>query len=248
MARVTKLRHTTWDESVQYLPRKSGEISMLLARVPGRLTIGLASMLMLAAPRTMLCADTPSKMIHAIVQLTGTDIPEGSFASKPKTFWRASNQYCRVDEEPDPEKGIHGRLIVNEPDAWLVNIADNTAKHVLDPGPTFNCRLPIFALDPETAKSKIGELEIGRELDYFRTNGARLIEGPKLSFETKAYELEIADSVLKLVERVDIDAPIMILLLRGDKMYTARYQLWDEEPFKAELFAKPVGVKIAAAK
>lgn len=221
---------------------------MLLARVTRCLGIALVLMFALAAPSTMLCADTPSKMIHAIVQLTGTDIPEGSFAAKPKTFWQASNQYCRVDEEPDPEKSIHGRLVVNEPDAWLINMADNTAKHVLDPGPTFNCKLPIFALDPEMVKGKIGELEIGRELDYFRTNGANLIEGPKLSFETKAYELKIADSVLKLVERVDIHAPIMILLLRGDKMYTARYQLWEEVPFKAELLTKPVGVKIAETK
>jgi len=37
-------------------------------------------------------------------------------------------------------------------------LADNTAKHVLDRGPTFNCKLPIFAMDEEMAKSKIGKL------------------------------------------------------------------------------------------
>ena len=100
-------------------------------------------------------------------------------------------------------------------------MADNTAKHVLDTGPTFNCRLPIFALDPGTAKSKIGELEIGRELDYFRANGAKLIEGPKLSFETKAYELEIADSVLKLVERVAIHAHHDSSVARRQNVYSA---------------------------
>jgi hypothetical protein len=187
-------------------------------------------------------------MIHAIVQMSGTDIADESFAAKPKIFWRASNQYCRVDEESDPANGIHGRLVFNEPDAWLINLADQTAKHVLDPGPTFNCRLPIFAFDPDAVKSKIGEVEIGRELDFFHTNGAKLVEGPKLSFEANYYELKIADSVLHLVERVDIHAPILIVLVRGGKLYKARYLLWDEVPFKADLFAKPTGVRIEEAK
>jgi len=186
-------------------------------------------------------------MIHAIVQMSGTDFPAESFAAKPKIFWRASSQYCRIDEEPDPPNGIHGRMVVNEPDAWLINLADQTAKHVLDTGPTFNCKLPLFAYDPEITRSKIGELEIGHELEFFQTNGAKLIDGPKLEFEAKYYELKIADSVLRLVERVDIHAPILIGLVRGNKVYEAHYLLWDEAPFKADLFAKPTGVKIHEA-
>ena len=220
-------------------------------QLPKRLTllsVGVFVMFVLVAPGTGACGETPGKMTHAIVQMSGTDIAADSFFSKPKIFWRASNQYCRIDEEPDPEKGIHGRLIVNEPDAWLVNLADNTAKHVLDTGPTFNCKLPIFALDEEMVKSKVGELEIGRELDFFHANGAKLIEGPKLQFEANYYELKIGDSVLRLVERVDIHAPILIALMRGDKVYKARYILWGEVPFKPDLFAKPVGVKIEEAK
>jgi hypothetical protein len=52
--------------------------------------------------------------------MSGTDISADSFFVKAKTLWRASNQYCRIDEEPDPEKGIHGRLIVNEPVAVIL--------------------------------------------------------------------------------------------------------------------------------
>jgi hypothetical protein len=221
---------------------------MLRANRSEHVKVGIAIVLALVLPCSGVCADTPSKMIHAIVQMSGTDIADESFAAKPKIFWRASNQYCRVDEERDPANGIHGRLVFNEPDAWLVNLADQTAKHVLDPGPTFNCRLPIFAFDPDMVRSKVGELEIGRELDFFHTNGAKLIEGPKLSFEANYYELKIADSVLRLVERIDIHAPILIVLVRGDKQYKARYLLWDEVPFKADLFAKPTVVKIEEAK
>src|ERR1700746_704201 len=81
-------------------------------------------------------AVVPTKMTNMIVQMSGTDIPADSFTAKPKVIWRASNQYCRIDEQPDTTNGIHGRTIINEPDAWLVNLADSTARHIVDKGPT----------------------------------------------------------------------------------------------------------------
>lgn len=177
--------------------------------------------------------------------MSGTGIPNDSFATKPKVYWRAGSRYCRVDEQPDPQKGIHGRTVINEPDAWLINLADQSAKHILDRGPTFNCRLPIFASDPQLSKGKLGELEFGRELEFFRSNGAEQIEGSKLEFKANYYELTVGDSVLKLVERADIHAPILIRLIRGDKSIEVHYLQWDDHvPFKADLFAAPTGVKI----
>lgn len=50
--------------------------------------------------------------------------------------------------------------------AHLVDLLAKTAQHGVDPGPTFNCRLPIFAygkpqsLDEET--KEIRQLEFGR--------------------------------------------------------------------------------------
>jgi hypothetical protein len=68
----------------------------------------LATLVGLIIPAFSFCAeDTPQTMIHTIVQMSGTDIPDGSFATKPKTIWRASNSYCRLDEESDPQQGLH---------------------------------------------------------------------------------------------------------------------------------------------
>jgi len=191
----------------------------------------------------------PAKMTNVIAQMSGSEIPADSFAAKPKVYWRASNQYCRVDEEPDAKNGIHGRTVINEPDAWLINLADSTAKHLVDGGPTFNCKLPVFALDPEMAKSKIGELEFGHEIAFFQSNGAKAVEGPKLEFKANYYEMTIGDSVLKLAERADIHAPLLIALIRGGNIVQVRYLLWDDQvPFKADMFAKPTGVKIEEVK
>ena len=212
--------------------------------------VSVTFLFLLLLLNAMFCADAPpSKMIHLSVQMSGPDVPPDSFAAKPKIIWRASNQYCRVDEEPDVEHGIHGRIIINEPDVWMVNLQDHTARHVIDPGPTFNCKLPVFAFDADALKTKIGELEFGHELEFFRSNGAKRVDGPKLSFETNYYELKIEDTVLKLVEIVNIHAPIRIGYARGDKTYMITYLLWDDEvPFKAVVFAKPDGVKIEEAK
>ena len=87
-------------------------------------------------------------------------------------------------------------MIVNEPDVWMANLADNTARHMVDPGPTFNCRLPMFAFDAEALRTKLGELEFGHELEFFRDNGAKQVDGPKLSLETKSFELKLDDSTL----------------------------------------------------
>jgi hypothetical protein len=197
------------------------------------------------------CADDPPRtMIHVIVQLSGTDIADGSFAAKPKAFWRASNSYCRSDEEPDPAQGLHLRTIMNEPDSWLVDLASNRAKHMVDPGPTFNCRLPIFAFSMEMFKSKVGGLEYGHELDFFQKNGARQVDGPELqSFKANYYKLALDGMVLILVERVDLHVPIRIALLQGEKITEVKYLLWEDQiPFKADFFAKPSGVSIEEVK
>jgi hypothetical protein len=194
--------------------------------------------------------DVPTKMIHLIAQMSGTDIPVNAFAGKPKTMWRASNSYCRIDEEPDADHNLHLRIIMNEPDSWLVDLANNRAKHMVDPGPTFNCRLPIFAFDMAMMKGKMGELEFGHELQFFQKYGGKQVDGPPLeSFKANYYELALDGMVLTLVERVDIHAPILIALIQGEKVTQIRYLLWDDQvPFKAELFAKPTGMNMEEAK
>jgi len=64
----------------------------------------------------------PKVMRRVEVFLEGPDIPARSFATKPKVMYRAGTRYCRTEEAPDPENGIHGLAIVNEPDFWLVNL------------------------------------------------------------------------------------------------------------------------------
>jgi hypothetical protein len=209
-----------------------------------RMLAKLAATLLLASAAGV---PTPTTMTHVIVHYSGGDIQPGSFAEKPKTFWRSGTSFCRVEEAADSEQNLHLLIVTNEPNSWLIDLANNRMKHMVDPGPTFNCRLPIFAFSQAMATGKIGQLEFGHELEFFRSHNATQKEGPDLkSFKALYYELQIDDDAkLELVERADIQAPILIALIQGDKATTVRYSLWEDQlPFKPELFTPPTGMKV----
>jgi hypothetical protein len=201
----------------------------------------------------LLAEEPPKVMTKVEVTLHSADAPDGSFAAKPKVFYRAGNGYCRIEEAADPENNLHNLMIVNEPDYWMVNLITKTAQHSADPGPTFNCHLPIFAygtpqsLDEET--KGIRELEFGRELEFFKGKGAVPEEGPVLfKHETTLYKAKVGTAVLSLFVAKSPELPIAVSLRRGDRSDTFLYSLYARTEFDPRLFAKPENVKIEGSK
>ncbi|MBZ5602666.1 MAG: hypothetical protein LAO79_10205 [Acidobacteriia bacterium] len=126
--------------------------------------------------------DLPAKMTKLMVKLESQEIPRDSFAAQPKRMYRAGSRYCRTEENPDLQNGIHGLMIINEPDVWLINRLDMTAKHMVDPGPTYNCRMPMFVnaediRGPEDLKKILMQLEFGRELEFFKPRATAPVRG-----------------------------------------------------------------------
>src|SRR5204863_8417778 len=95
----------------------------------------------------------------------------------PTSYTAPELATVELKKPPDPDRGIHGLLVISEPDFWMVNLLTKTARHGVDPGPTFNCRMPIF---PEATGS---DLEFGMELQYFKNKGATPAEGPVLQIK-----------------------------------------------------------------
>lgn len=187
------------------------------------------------------------------VRLQSPEIPADHFAAKPKTMYRAGQGYCRTEELPDPEQGIHGLMIINEPDVWVVNLLSKTAQHLVDSGPTFNCRLPMFQGDEVKSaadmKNPILELEFGRELAYFRQKGAPPKEGPVLQGkQTNVSMVQVGDSQLFLFTVDTPERPLAVARQRGGTREIYWYGLYEELPFEPKLFAKPEGVKIEEVK
>jgi hypothetical protein len=191
----------------------------------------------------------PDTMTRLTARLQSTEAAEGTFAAEPKTMYRAGTTYCRTEELQDPEHGIHGLMIVKEPDVWMVNLLAKTARHLVDPGPTFNCRLPIFrGVQPSPAddmKNALLELEFGQEIGYFIRAGATPKPGPVLRDKpTRVYATDVGDSQLLLFTTGTPERPWAVARQRGETREIFWYDAYEQLPFDARLFAKPGGVKI----
>jgi hypothetical protein len=195
----------------------------------------------------------PKNMTKVEVVLQSPDAPAGSFAAKPKVFYRAGNRYCRIEEATDSEQGMHNLLIVNEPDYWTVNLVTKTGQHSVDPGPTFNCHLPVFAygtpqsLDEETRQ--IRQLEFGQEFEFFKEKGATAEKGPVLQTkETLVYRAKVGTAALALFTYGTPERPLAVALQREGKSDLFWYSGYGQINFDSKLFAKPENVKIEESK
>ena len=197
--------------------------------------------------------EPPKMMTKVQVTLHSPDVQDGSFAAKSKIYYRASDRFCRIEESADPESGLHNLMIINEPDYWTVNLVAKTAQHGIDPGPTFNCHLPIFAygspqsLDEETRE--IRGLEFGPEMEFFERKGAVPEPGPVLfKRETTTYKVQVGTAELTLFLAKSSKLPIAVSLKRGDKNDIFLYSQYARMEFDPKLFAKPADVKIEDSK
>ena len=195
----------------------------------------------------------PETMTKLAVRLQSPDVPGQSFAAKPKVIYRAGSGYCRTEELPDPEQGIHGLMIINEPDIWMVNLLTKTAQHYVDPGPTFNCRMPMFQGEKiksaADTKNPILELEFGHEIAYFKDKGAAPMQGPVLRDKpTIAYAWDVGDSLLLLFTTGTPERPWAVVRQHGETRETFWYGTYEQLTFDPKLFAKPGDVKIEEVK
>lgn len=191
--------------------------------------------------------EAPKTMLRMEVRLANRDVQPGSFASKPKVYFRATNRYCRTEEAPDPENKIHGLLIVNEPDAWMINLESKTGRHIVDSGPTFNCRLPIFApLGKNDAPDSLtNDLQFGRELEFFQKLGASPQTGSVIQGkQTNVYIIEIGAAALGLLTYGSPERPLSVSRKYAGNTDIFWYDNYGEQLFDSKLFGRPEGINI----
>jgi hypothetical protein len=192
------------------------------------------------APRTM------TKVTTKIVEPK----PEpGSFAAQPKTMWRAGTTYARTAEAPDPQNHIHGLAIVNEPDAWMINLFDKSARHLVDPGPSFNVHLPVF--ETQTGiKTKLAALEFGEEVEFFAKNDARQSAGQMIDGKaTVRHDVTFSGGSIVLWTDAKSKKPMRISLIQGVQRQTIAYVAYEDDlAFDPTLFQCPAGISVVDSK
>ena len=188
------------------------------------------------------CDETPATMRKVSVRVVEPEPAPGSFEEQPKVTWRAGNRYARVAEVPDPKGRIHGLIIINEPDVWSINLYNQSVKHLVDPGPSFNVHLPVFR--PGDSIAGLKELELGRELSFFRKNHAARSQGGVIrSAATERYKMSAGAATVILWINVESKAPVRISLIHGGQIITLEYLAYEDLPFDASLFQPPPGIR-----
>lgn len=194
-------------------------------------------------------------MTRIVTRMISPSMPADAFAARPKTMYLAGKRYARLEEELDVQHGIHGLIVTSEPDSWMINLADKTARHFVDPGPTFVMRAPVFWVarpkgepDPDQG---FKELEFGEETQFFRQRKAREIGLRNIDGKScKGLSVKMGSREVILFLDADTKKPHQIDLLKDGKLdFSIRYLSYAKGlPFQKSLFLPPNDVKVTEGK
>ncbi|HXM07923.1 MAG TPA: hypothetical protein VN936_10680 [Candidatus Acidoferrum sp.] len=192
-----------------------------------------------------ICA--PAKLVHVEVVPISPAVDPASFGAQPRNFYRLGSSKMRTEEALDAPNGIHGLIVADEPDIWMVNLYDHTGKHIVDPGPTFNVKAPVLGAN---LPSKLMELEYGCEADYIAANAPTPVRSETLDGVTyDVFRVSAGSDAVEILERPDSGIPTLIRYYHnGTVGFALRYNVYQAGlPDDPSLFAKPSGIQYTEA-
>lgn len=168
----------------------------------------------------------PAKLTHIVVENVTPGVAAGSFAAQPKSFYRLGSNKVRIEEAPDPTNGIHGVLVVAEPDVWLANLYTHTGTHAVDQGPTFFAKVPVFGI--ADISPKLLKLEFGCEADYIAANALKPARIERVGdAQLEVYRIENSDDAVEVLETKGTHTPAFARYYRQGQLFMAlRYDLY----------------------
>jgi hypothetical protein len=182
------------------------------------------------------------KMLFAEYRVVSADLPDSSPEAQPRKIWLLGKEYLRFEDVPNPETKVHGLIIVNEPDIWIIDRNKGEGQHAIDPGPQYAIHFPIFSREPS---AKLKRLEFRSELKFFQENGAEELASQTMDgIKCRLYRLELDDRELTLFLKPD-NRPLQIELQSAGAKYAVRFLRYDpDQKPDMTLFRVPPGIKI----
>jgi len=207
------------------------------------LQLTVAALIAAAVPaHAGLCA--PEKLVRIVTRDMTPGIDQQSFAATPKVLYRLGSRQLRLEEQMDPAMNLHGLIVVDAPNTWMIDLVSKSAQLIVDPDPTPDVHSPIFA--DESIPQALQELEFGCEAAFIAHPDTGHEQSKAANGTATKHFIRSGPWKLTLVTREGIEGPQMALLLKDEKVVQAiryaSYQVLDEVP--AGLFAVPAGIEI----
>jgi len=202
--------------------------------------LALLFLILCSAP-IALATCAPKYTLHIVTRIDAPDIPADHFIRKPKTLYRSGLLLARLEEEPNPETGLHLLLVVNGRDIWMANRMDHTGEHSLDPDPDPGFHALIVSdLESEYWKN----FEFGCEVPFMEAVKAK----KTATDDGFAYEHEHDGIAARLIVTKNGTPKSVRIKQDGQEMsflYDTFEQITDADP---KLFAKPEGITFTEGK
>jgi len=205
-----------------------------------RFDLRLLTTVILFGTAHVLSADcAPDRLLKMTVADQSPGIPPGHFAALPKTIYRYKADFARIEEGWDRVNNIHGLIVVNEPDNWIVDLAKKQGRHTVDAKKPFVVNLPIFVAAPDgtALPTELLGLEYGCETEFF--DHWKSPETSSIPGHVKR-AFGVNEWMVVLLQQKGASVPSMVFLLHGnDIVATIRYLSYERLAPDLTLFANP---------
>ena len=164
-----------------------------------------------------------------------------------RIYYRTGSDKLRIEEAIDAANGIHGVIVVAEPNIWMANLYDGTGKHIVDPGPTFFAKAPVFGT---SLSGKLIGLEFGCEADFIAANAPKPVRVEQVGgIGFDVYRIEDGPDAVEILEKSGTNIPAFARYFhQGNLVAVLRYDLYRTNlPSDPSLFVAPPNVRYTQA-
>lgn len=189
----------------------------------------------------------PEKLFRTTVRNISPGLAASASAAQPRTIWRKGAYFLRSEEDVDPVRGDQNVIIVAEPDVWMINLANRTGQHSLDPGPELVVRAPI---PPVGAPPQLLRLEFGCEREFLAQFAPTPeAEAPWGARRAALHRVTVGEHSVALLMDSRRNTPLMVSYLRqGRPVVVFRYDEYRHGlPDRPELFTPDKTIRITEA-
>ena len=199
----------------------------------------LVAVIFAIATRASATTCAPAQLVHITIVNATRGIDPASFAAQPKNYYRIGSDKLRIEEAVDAANGIHGVVVVAEPNIWMANLYDGTGKHIVDPGPTFLAKAPVFGTK---LSGKLIGLEFGCEAEFIAENAPKPVHVDQVDgIGLDVHRIEDGPDAVESLERSGTSIPVFVRYFhQGNLTAVLRYDLYRTNlPNDPSLFLPP---------